>query len=144
MSGSYLLSDNRYLLKVRVDRACNCPDFTTNQSGTLMNQRQLDTLARLKRVGYAEGLSFLLLLAMMPLKYRMGWPQGVTVVGTIHGFLWMLYVGVIVQAKWAMNWGMKPLLFGLLASVLPFGPFVYEWWLRRNGNFVRPINDRPL
>jgi len=138
------LLNNRYLLKVGLclHQTGKCPDLTINQLSTPMNQRQIEILARLKRVGYAEGFSFLLLLAMMPLKYRMGWPLGVTVVGSIHGFLWVFYVCVIWQAKQAMNWGTKPLLFGLLASVLPFGPFVYEWWLRRKMNYLLPINNR--
>jgi len=99
-----------------------------------MDQTQSEVRARLKRVGYAEGFSFLLLLAMMPLKYLKGLPLGVTVVGSIHGFLWILYVAVIWQARNAFSWGWRPVLYGLLASVMPFGPFVFEYWLRKNVN----------
>src|SRR5438552_3773981 len=50
-------------------------------------------LRRLRLVGYTEGVSFLVLLGIaMPLKYFAGMPLAVTIVGAIHGLLWILYV----------------------------------------------------
>lgn len=46
----------------------------------------------------AEGSSFLLLLFVaMPMKYLMGMPRVVTVVGAIHGVLFLLYIGQLAK-----------------------------------------------
>ena len=91
-----------------------------------------DPLARLRVVGMMEGASFLVLLGIaMPLKYLAGYPQMVRVVGMIHGVLFLLYVAAVFQASVAMRWPMRRVLAALVASVLPFGPFVFDAHLRR-------------
>jgi integral membrane protein len=90
-------------------------------------------LDRLRRIGFSEGISFLLLLGVaMPLKYFGGMPQAVLVVGSIHGFLFILYVVTILQARSALKWSKGRVRAGLLASVLPFGPFVFDARLRKD------------
>lgn len=91
-----------------------------------------DILGRLRRIGYSEGISFLLLLGVaMPLKYLAGMPQAVLVVGSLHGFLFILYVVTLLQARSALKWPRRKLHHGLIASVLPFGPFVFDARLRK-------------
>src|SRR5262249_12017979 len=56
-------------------------------------------IGRLRLVGYAEGVSFLLLLGVaMPLKYAAGMPEVVFWVGLAHGILFMLYVAAVAHA----------------------------------------------
>jgi len=89
-------------------------------------------LGRLRLVGYAEGTSFLILLGIaMPLKYLADMPRPVRVVGMAHGVLWILYVLAIFQAQTSLKWPSARVFRGLAASVLPFGPFVFDAWLRR-------------
>ncbi|MCU0424508.1 MAG: DUF3817 domain-containing protein [Candidatus Kapabacteria bacterium] len=84
-------------------------------------------LGRLRIIGYAEGVSFLVLLFIaMPIKYIGGNPQPVRVTGMIHGLLFVLYVLQVIQAKIEYEWSIKTLMLGLLASVLPFGPFIAD------------------
>lgn len=91
-----------------------------------------DPLVRLRLVGIVEGVSFLLLLGVaMPLKYLAGQPQMVSVVGAAHGALWMLYVVAVAQASVALRWPLGRIAAALAASVLPFGPFVFDAHLRR-------------
>ena len=84
-------------------------------------------LGRVRVVGYIEGLSFLLLLFIaMPLKYVWGMPEVVKYVGQAHGLLWVLYILLLLHA-----WGDKKLTAkwfagGFVASVLPFGPFIFD------------------
>lgn len=79
-----------------------------------------------------EGVSFLLLLGIaMPLKYLAGYPQMVRVVGMIHGVLFLLFVAAVFQVSQAMRWPARRVLAALVASVLPFGPFVFDAHLRR-------------
>ena len=83
-------------------------------------------------VGYAEGVSFLVLLGIaMPLKYLAGYPKPVLVVGWIHGILWIAYLLAAARAGYVERWPKRNYLFAFVASVLPFGPFVFDGWLRR-------------
>jgi integral membrane protein len=88
-------------------------------------------LGRLRLVGFAEGTSFLLLLFVaMPLKYMAGQPGMVTVVGSAHGLLWVLYLVALAHAALQRRWRFGMLAAGFVASVLPFGPFVFDGRLR--------------
>lgn len=78
-------------------------------------------------VGWLEGLSFLLLLGVaMPLKYVAGQPEMVRWVGAAHGGLFIAYVLYAFYLAQELSWPLKIRLLALLASVLPFGTFVFE------------------
>ncbi len=82
----------------------------------------------LRTIALAEAISYLLLLGVaMPLKYYGGMPQAVSVVGALHGGLFVLFgwalLRVLVLARWPL--GRAALVF--LASLLPLVPF----WLDR-------------
>ena len=84
-------------------------------------------------IGYAEAISFLVLLGIaMPLKYAAGIPEVVLVVGWIHGILWTLYMLAASRCRSVYKWRFRMFLGAALASVLPFGPFVFDRWRRRN------------
>jgi integral membrane protein len=89
-------------------------------------------LDRLRLIGVLEGISFLVLLGIaMPLKYLAGQPQMVSVVGAAHGALFLLYVAAVFDVTVKMAWPPRRVLAALAASVLPFGPFVFDAHLRR-------------
>ena len=89
-------------------------------------------MRQFRLVGYAEGVSFLVLLGIaMPLKYLAGWPLAVLVVGWAHGILWMLYLLAAARAGYVHGWSVRHYFLAFVASVLPFGPFVFDRWLRR-------------
>jgi integral membrane protein len=89
-------------------------------------------IGRLRVVGVVEGISFLLLLGVaMPLKYMAGMPQAVSVVGMAHGILWMLYVGAVIDVRLRRDWPLSRMAIAVLASILPFGPFVLDPSLKR-------------
>lgn len=82
------------------------------------------TIGRLRIIGWAEGVSFLvLLLIAMPLKYWAGLPKAVQVVGMAHGLLFILYILGVIQAKIEYNWSLKNTFLALAASVVPLGTF---------------------
>ena len=82
---------------------------------------------RFKWVAYAEGASFLVLLGIaMPLKYFAGLPQPVRVVGMAHGVLFIAYVLLVFNAVGAGRFDARKAVWALIASLLPFGPFVFE------------------
>jgi len=79
----------------------------------------------------AEGSSFLLLLFVaMPMKYLMGMPRVVTVVGAIHGILFLAYVTQLAKLRTTHQWDNKFSFYAFLASLLPFGPFLFDKQLR--------------
>ena len=82
---------------------------------------------RFRYVAYAEGASFLVLLAIaMPLKYLAGLPLAVRVVGLAHGVLFLAYLVLVFDAVGAGRFSVKTAAWAVLASLLPFGPFVFE------------------
>jgi integral membrane protein len=89
-------------------------------------------IARVRSVGRMEAVSFLLLLGIaMPLKYLAGQPMAVTIVGWIHGALFIALAMVTFAA-----WANRQLSFGhaclvAIASLIPFGPFLIDRKLAR-------------
>lgn len=81
-------------------------------------------LGRLRIVGFLEGLSFLLLLGVaMPLKYLVGMPQLVRVLGMAHGLLFVGYVALVIVASLKFTWSFQKTLVALALALLPFGTF---------------------
>ncbi len=102
-----------------------------------------DPLVRLRLIGIVEGVSFLLLLGIaMPLKYLAGQPQMVSIVGAAHGVLWMLYVAAVFQVSLAHRWPLARIAGAMAASVLPFGPWVFDAHLRRT-QATQPTRGTP-
>jgi integral membrane protein len=84
-------------------------------------------LGRLRVIGLVEGSSFLLLLFIaMPLKYLAGMPQYVSVIGMAHGVLWVAYLASVGEVWMALSWKWQRCAVAVVASILPFGPFVFE------------------
>lgn len=96
-------------------------------------------LGRFRAIALTEGISFILLLAIaMPLKYVANLPIAVLIVGWIHGVLFMLYLGGLAHVAQHDRWSRRQVIFALIASVVPFGPFVFDARLRRD---VSPLSD---
>ena len=77
-------------------------------------------------MGYLEGFSFLLLMFVaMPMKYIGGEPQMVTIVGSVHGFLFIAYIFLILMGV-GKHWNRTALIHGCIAAVVPAGPFLFE------------------
>jgi integral membrane protein len=88
---------------------------------------------RVRLLGYVEGVSFLLLLGIaMPLKYLAGQPGMVSVVGMLHGVLFLLYVGAVGHIAAVRRWPIRRVLLAWVAAVVPFGPFVLDGHLRED------------
>lgn len=88
-------------------------------------------IRRLRLVGLAEGVSFVLLGIAMVFKYGANEPLGVRITGPVHGGLFVLYLLAIAHAWLATRWPFSRVLLLFVAAVLPCGPFFCERWLRR-------------
>jgi integral membrane protein len=84
-----------------------------------------------RMIALAEGTSFLILLFIaMPMKYLMGMPLAVRVAGSIHGLLFLLYVARLAKLRSAYEWDNKFSMQAFVASILPFGTFFFDKYLR--------------
>ncbi len=89
------------------------------------------------RIGVAEAISFLVLLGIaMPLKYLAGMPKAVSVVGMAHGVLFIAYLYFVHECRQAFGWSLKTAALGVISSVLPFGPFIFDNYLKKNNLIV--------
>lgn|SRR5690606_8517289 len=90
-------------------------------------EEKLSTLKRFRIISLIEGISMLVLLFIaMPLKYGFDMPLMVKYVGWIHGVLFMLYVVILLPTSRKLGWSFSKTFLGLVASVLPFGPFLFD------------------
>ena len=92
----------------------------------------MNQIRTFRMTALAEGSSFLMLLFLaMPMKYLMGMPKVVTVVGAIHGILFLVYVTQLAKLRVTYQWDNRFSFYAFLASLLPFGPFVFDKHLRQ-------------
>jgi integral membrane protein len=88
------------------------------------------TFSWFRKVAFAEGVSFLVLLFVaMPLKYFANLPMAVTIVGGLHGILFVAFIILAWEVKGEYKKDFRWLMKAGLASILPFGTFVMdkEW-----------------
>ena len=79
-------------------------------------------------IAFLEGVSYILLLFIaVPVKYSLGDPTYVKLLGMPHGLLFVAYIVFAFLLKENKNWGIKDLGIILLASILPFGTFYVDW-----------------
>ena len=92
----------------------------------------LKFLSRLRLMGMIEGVSTLILFGIaMPLKYLGGMPMAVTIVGSIHGFLFVALVTLFIIGTKRIPISRRLAAAGIAAAVVPFGPFIVDRRLAR-------------
>jgi len=92
-------------------------------------------VGRFRAIAFVEGVSYLVLLGVaMPLKYFAGLPEAVMAVGWAHGVLFVLYLVALAEVSFSRRWRLVRILGAFVASLIPFGTFVLDAQLRREGN----------
>jgi integral membrane protein len=87
----------------------------------------INSLKYVRYLGIVEGISFILLLFIaMPLKYIFQMPLAVSIVGALHGVLFVAYIGAIIFVVLALRWSLWKAFLAMVASVVPFGPFLFD------------------
>ncbi|MFM1794982.1 MAG: hypothetical protein RL642_1367 [Bacteroidota bacterium] len=91
------------------------------------------TLSLLRKIGIAEGVSFLILLLIaMPLKYMLDMPLAVKITGSAHGALFVMYVGLAYYAKEIYQWPFSKFLMAFMSAWLPLGTFFFDARLKKD------------
>jgi integral membrane protein len=94
--------------------------------------RPVTFVRALRQLAIIEGVSTLVLFFVaMPLKYFAGMPLAVTVAGSIHGFLFIALVIMLLIAITKVPISLGLAAAGLVAAVVPGGPFLLERRLAR-------------
>ena len=97
-----------------------------------MQEMMCSSLGRLRLIGMAEGISLLFLFGIaMPLKYMLDKPEAVTIIGWIHGLLFVLFMIAVIIVYDQRNWPFKKVIYAFIAAFLPFGTFVFDAHLKK-------------
>jgi len=79
----------------------------------------------LRNVAFLEAISFLLLLGVaMPLKYFADLPEAVSVVGLIHGLLFLALCFLLWEVWKKASWSIGRAALIFVSALIPFGPFL--------------------
>lgn len=85
------------------------------------------TFDRFKLISIVEGLSFLILLFIaMPLKYFVGLPIAVKIIGMAHGILFILFCIYLYKVMKEYRWKFKVGVLLFIYSIIPFGFIAIE------------------
>ena len=92
---------------------------------------------RFRFVALFEALTWVGLLAGMAFKYLPadGNEIGVKVFGPLHGAAFLLYLPITGWTIYRLRWGFFTGVTAIIASLPPFGTFVFERWVARTGRF---------
>jgi len=95
----------------------------------------LKFLRRLRMLSITEGVSTLVLFGIaMPLKYYAEMPLAVRIVGSLHGFLFVSLAIAFLLARSKLPISKRFATAGIVAAIVPFGPFVFDRWLEKIGD----------
>jgi integral membrane protein len=87
-------------------------------------------LKNVRRMGCVEGISTLVLFGIaMPLKYMADLPLAVRIAGSVHGLLFVCLVVMLMLAITRVPISKSMAIAGIVAAIVPFGPFVFDRWL---------------
>jgi integral membrane protein len=92
----------------------------------------------LRKLGIAEGVSFVLLLCIaMPLKYIYDLPLAVKYIGWAHGLLFVAYISLAYYVKETCGQSFSRFIYACVAALVPFGTFVYDQRLKKDLNNIQ-------
>lgn len=106
-----------------------------------------DPIRFLRRVSFAEGVSYLVLLGIaMPLKYWAGQPWAVRIAGSIHGLLFVVFGLALLRVLISGRWPFLRLVGVFAASFVPFVPLWldrrFEAWEGKDGGREGTTGER--
>ena len=79
-------------------------------------------------IAFLEAVSYILLLFIaVPIKYNLGDPTYVKLLGMPHGLLFVAYIVFAFLLKENEKWNKTELFIILICSILPFGTFYVDW-----------------
>jgi integral membrane protein len=109
------------------------PDTTPEQglaerpSGATLSKGDEAALLRYRVVAYVVGVGLVVLVLIgVPLRYLGHNKSVVAVVGPLHGFLYMVYLVLVLDLARRFRWNPVRMVLVMLAGTVPFLSFVAE------------------
>ena len=96
----------------------------------------------LRATGIVDGISLLVLLCIaMPLKYMADLPLAVTIVGALHGGIFIAYLLSILYVQLRVQWNIGVSILAVLVAFIPLGNFVFDYFLKNKqaSYVIKPI-----
>lgn len=91
------------------------------------HQQIRGALLRYRVTAYVVGVGLLVLVFVgVPLEYLAHEPAVVSIVGPIHGFLYMVYLALTVDLALKAKWSLRGAVLVMLAGTIPSLSFVAE------------------
>ncbi len=91
---------------------------------------------KLRLLGFIEATSLIILvLIAMPLKYIYGYPLLVRIMGSAHGFLWLLFIVFAYYVGNEKDWSLKKIFLAIVISTVPLGPFLFDKTIYGSGKY---------
>ncbi|MDA3807673.1 MAG: DUF3817 domain-containing protein [Thiomicrorhabdus sp.] len=82
---------------------------------------------KLRLLSILEGTSLILLLLIaVPLKRIFEMPEAVSIIGPIHGGLFIAFTLVLIFAVFKWNLKVSHAIIGFIASLIPFGSYLFK------------------
>lgn len=86
----------------------------------------------LRIISFLEGLSLILLGMAMYIRYtNYDYSYLVRYAGMTHGLLFIAFMVILLIVCQRQKWSLVVFLLGLVASVIPFMPFVFERYIHK-------------
>lgn len=79
-----------------------------------------------KVIALGEAVSYLVLLAASVIKRTLDMPELVTVVGPIHGMIFLAYVAFALYVREPLGWNGWTTVMVVVAAVVPLGGLIVE------------------
>ncbi len=87
----------------------------------------------MRYIALAEATSFIALLIASFLKRQGEGELGVQILGPIHGGLFIAYCVIAFNLRPQLGWSNLATFWIFVGAVVPFGGYVVDWWLVREG-----------
>ncbi|MEY3002548.1 MAG: hypothetical protein RLZZ428_923 [Pseudomonadota bacterium] len=92
----------------------------------------MSELKKFRLINKIEGISFILLVFIaMPIKYALGYPLAVKIVGMTHGLLVFAFIYQILEAKKEAGFTLQETAIYSILSLIPFGSFYTDGLLAK-------------
>ena len=90
------------------------------------------SITRLRILGFVEGVTLLCLIGVaVPLKHFAGESDAVSLLGPIHGAVFLIYLFNVWEIALSDGWSRAEIVRTVLVSILPLGSFLNDAFLCR-------------
>lgn len=82
------------------------------------------TVPRFRLVAFAEAVTWLVLIAAVVAKRGFGVEGATTVIGPVHGVVFLAYLASVAFLREELNWSGRRALVAVAAAIVPLGAFL--------------------